>query len=201
MKRDLAAPELRPAFADPVFDTQAVFRTLMSAVAYPGRIFPLDRSVSAPHPLDVAATALCLTLADFETPIWLDGRASSDEARSYLRFHCEAPQTTDKKSARFALIADPSSMPHLMDFHPGDVEFPDRSTTLIVQVPSLTEGPTASWFGPGINQVIKPGIAGLPDWFWPEWNLCSEIYPMGVDVFFISGDMLVGLPRAVRVEV
>ncbi|HTJ55999.1 MAG TPA: phosphonate C-P lyase system protein PhnH [Devosiaceae bacterium] len=194
------APKLLAGFADPVFDAQAVFRTLMSAIAYPGRVFTLEREVEVPAPLSLSATALCLTLADFETPVWLDGKAASPEALAHLRFHCDAPIVGNPEMARFALIADAEKMPRLIEFNQGVDQYPDRSTTLIIQVPSLTEGAEKTWTGPGIKGSIAPRIAGLPAWFWDEWALNRELYPTGVDVIFATGNAIVGMPRSIKVE-
>jgi len=191
---------LLSAYADPVFDSQAVFRNLMSAVAYPGRPVVLDRTVETPAPLNVATTALCLALADFETPLWLDRRSATDEAIRHLRFHCGTPFASDPAHARFAVIADPLAMPRLGAFHQGDVEYPDRSTTLVIQVPSLTDGPRTVWSGPGIREPAVVQVAGLPEWFWSDWDLEREIYPLGVDVFFTCENAILGLPRTIRVE-
>lgn len=192
---------LKAGFVDPVFDSQAVFRSLMSATSYPGRVFTLDRTVSPPAPLGTAATALCLSLVDFETPVWLDEKARTDEMLTYLRFHCGAPVHDAPGAAAFALIADPLAMPRLADFHQGEDEYPDRAATLVIEVPSLTDGVPTTWSGPGIDGSIAPRIAGLPDWFWSDWDLNGELYPMGVDVIFACGDAVVGLPRSIKVVV
>lgn len=194
----MPAPKLTPGFLDPVFDSQAVFRTAMSATAYPGRVFRIGPFLAPPPPLGGATAALCLTVADFETMLYVD--ALSPEVLAWLRFHCGAPVSPDADDARFGLITDPSTMPKFTRFNAGDVEYPDRSTTLIIQVPSLTDGPVTSWSGPGIKNCITPGIAGLPEWFWPDWDLGMELYPRGIDVFFTSGAEVIGLPRTIKVE-
>ncbi|QRM33244.1 phosphonate C-P lyase system protein PhnH [Microvirga sp. VF16] len=195
-----AGASLQPGFADPVFDAQAVFRASLLATAYPGRVVQVDRALMPPRPLSSATAALCLTLMDFETPAWLDRQTASGEVAKWLRFHCGLPVTDDPMTARFALITDTMTMPRLFEFHPGDVEYPDRSTTLIIQVPSLTEGPTTTWTGPGIKTSASVGIDGLPSWFWSDWNLNREVYPRGIDVIFTNGNTLVGLPRTITVE-
>ena len=63
---------IAPGFADPVRDSQAVFREVMESVARPGRVAQLGFAAAAPHGLSRAAGAVALTLFDFETPVWLD---------------------------------------------------------------------------------------------------------------------------------
>ncbi|RWD43450.1 phosphonate C-P lyase system protein PhnH [Mesorhizobium sp.] len=195
-----AGASLMPGFADPVFDAQAVFRAVLLATAYPGRVVSLDRNPTAPPPLTSATAALCLSLLDFETPAWLDCRLDTDELAAWLRFHCSLPLTETATEARFAIVSDPANLPGLCEFHPGDIEYPDRSTTLIIQVPSLSDGPATTWTGPGINGSMTVGIAGLPARFWAEWDLNRELYPRGIDVIFTSGNAVIGLPRTIKVE-
>lgn len=192
------APTLQPGFANPVFDSQAVFRTAMSATAYPGRLFSIDRSLMPPASMEPITAAFVLTLADLETPIWL--QSGSPDGIAWLRFHCGTPIAQDIRSARFALISDLGTMPDLIEFQSGDVENPDHSATLFVEVPSLTEGPATSWSGPGINGRIYPRIAGLTREFWEQWALNRELYPQGIDVFFLSAASVIGLPRTISVE-
>ncbi|UVK49675.1 phosphonate C-P lyase system protein PhnH (plasmid) [Mesorhizobium sp. AR02] len=195
-----ASVSLKPGFADPVFDAQVVFRAALLATAYPGRVVPLDRTLTAPRPFSSATAALCLSLMDFETPAWLDNRQDCGELTAWLRFHCSLPLTETAGEARFAIVSDPANLPRLYELHPGDVEYPDRSTTLIIQVPSFTDGPTTTWTGPGVNGSITVGIAGLPFWFWADWDLNSELYPRGIDVIFTAGNAVIGLPRTIKVE-
>ncbi|QRM32575.1 phosphonate C-P lyase system protein PhnH [Microvirga sp. VF16] len=189
---------LKPGFADPVFDAQAVFRASLIATAYPGRVVPLEHTLAPPRPFSSATAALCLTLMDFETPAWLDRQTASGDAAAWLRFHCSLPVTDNPMAALFAVVTDPMTMPRLFEFHQGDVEYPDRSTTLIIQVPSFTEGPTTIWTGPGIKTSASIAIGGLPFWFWSDWELNGELYPRGIDVIFTCGNALIGLPRTIK---
>ena len=195
------APQLARGFSDPVFDAQAVFRVALDAMAYAGRPYRTPTGIEAPRPLDAATASLCLTLFDFETPVWLDAAGSSEAALAFLKFHAGVPIVSKPGDAAFALICDPASMPSLDAFAIGEDRYPDRSATLIVQVPSLDEGPATRWSGPGIDGSIECRIAGLAGGFWNEWDLNHGRYPLGIDVLFTCGDGLIGLPRGVKVEV
>jgi alpha-D-ribose 1-methylphosphonate 5-triphosphate synthase subunit PhnH len=59
------------AFADPVFESQATFRSVLHAMASPGQIVDAGEALAPPAPLGRAAAAALLTLADFETPLWI----------------------------------------------------------------------------------------------------------------------------------
>lgn len=192
--------DLLAGFADPVMGAQAVFRAALQATAYPGRVVPVGDAPEAPPPLDRATGALALALLDFETPLWLDASARHGGAAAWLGFHCGTPIVEALPTAGFALCTDPDSMPHLAEMAQGDAEYPDRSATVILQVPSLEAGAKRTWRGPGIRGEIAAGIAGLPEWFWTEWDASHELYPAGVDVLFSCGGAVVGLPRTIRVE-
>jgi len=189
---------VKSAFENEVMGSQAAFRTLLSAMAYPGRVFTLAPEVAAPGPLSSATTATCLCLVDFETPVWL--QAASEEARAYLRFHCGARLIQDACSASFAVITDAARLPSLAAFCPGEVEYPDRSATLIVQVPSLENGAPSTWTGPGIQTPQTARIAGLPLDFWGGWAASRELYPLGLDIFFTCGKQVLALPRTIEVR-
>lgn len=191
---------LGPGFADPVFDSQSVFRSVLNAAAYPGAIERLAHRPGAPEGLDPAMASVVLTLCDLDTPIWSDAALSSEAVSTYLRFHCGAPLVAAAADARFGLIGDAAAMPRLDAFAMGDERYPDRSTTLVVTVPSLTEGPQRQWSGPGILRRRTVAVAGLPDWFWADWALNQGLYPLGVDVLFACGDAVMGLPRGITVK-
>ena len=68
---------LVPGFSEPVLASQAVFRTVMEAMARPGQIAEIGVALAPPAPLGIAAAALALTLLDFETPVWLDPKLAA----------------------------------------------------------------------------------------------------------------------------
>jgi alpha-D-ribose 1-methylphosphonate 5-triphosphate synthase subunit PhnH len=131
---------LLPGFSDPVLASQAVFRAVMKAMARPGQITELGVSIAPPAPLGIAAAALALTLLDFETAVWLDPTlAVAPEVDGWLKFHTGAPRATDPAAAAFAFIAEPAAMPGFDAFGLGSVEYPDGSTTLVLEVETLTD--------------------------------------------------------------
>ncbi len=191
---------LHPGFADPGLDSQRVFRAVLEAMARPGTIVGLPARAAGPAPLDAATTAILLALADYETPVWLDGAADQPQVAGYLRFHCGCPLTADPKAAAFAVIAAPMGMPPLSAFNLGSDEYPDRSTTVIVQVATLTEGAPWELGGPGIRDGARLAAGGFPPGFrrWVADN--HELFPCGVDLVFTCGDALTALPRSTRLE-
>lgn len=198
MSAVLDLSDIAPAFPDPTKGSQAVFRKVMEAVARPGVIHDLGFAPDAPAGLDRATGAIALTLFDFETRIWLDPNLRVGLAEGWLRFHCGAPLTEDPKAAAFAVITDPASAPALRDFNMGDAKYPDRSTTLIIQLPALEGGPPVLLTGPGIKTQMTIALAGLPDGFWAQVQENHEQFQFGVDLIFVAGDRVTALPRSTR---
>ncbi|MBP8248125.1 MAG: phosphonate C-P lyase system protein PhnH [Phenylobacterium sp.] len=196
---DLAA--IAPAFSDPTRGSQAVFRKVMEAMARPGVIHDLGFAPDAPQGLDRAAGAIALTLFDFETPVWLDPALRGGTAEGWIRFHCGAPLTADPMAAAFALISDISASPALRAFNMGDAKYPDRSTTLVIQLPALEGGPEVVLTGPGIKTQMTLALAGLPDGFWAQVQDNHEQFQFGVDLIFVAGDRVTALPRSTRVTI
>ncbi len=183
-----------PGFADPVPGAQAVFRAVLDAMAHPGRIHTIDAGLTAPAPLCTATAALLLTVADAETPLWLDPAAAA--ARGWVAFHCGTPEATPAEAA-FAVAL---SLPDLVRFALGSDDAPEQSTTLIVQVAALGAGAALRLEGPGLRAPETLLADGLPPDFAARWAANHRLYPRGVDLVLCAGDRLAALPRTVKVS-
>jgi alpha-D-ribose 1-methylphosphonate 5-triphosphate synthase subunit PhnH len=191
---------VRLGLADPVLDSQRIFRAVLDAMSHPGRLVTLGPPPLLPAPLHSATAAVCLALVDFETPLWLDPAARTAETLAHLRFHCGCPIVDEPDCARFGVVADPARMPGLDRFDPGTDEYPDRSATVIVQARTLTAGGGRRLTGPGIETEARLDAEGLPARFWQGLRENHERFPRGVDVLLTAGAALVALPRSTRVE-
>jgi len=190
---------LAAGFDDSSHDSQRVFRAVLDAFSHPGRIIAVPAETETPGALSVAATAFLLTLVDRETPLWLAPDLDSAEVRDFVRFHTGAAIVPDTTAAIFALVT-PARQPMLDGFAIGTDPYPDRSATLVIQVPALRGGPIRTLRGPGVDGSETAGIAGLADSFWSEWAANRVLFPCGVDVVFAAGSELLALPRSIAVE-
>ncbi|MCX7231571.1 MAG: phosphonate C-P lyase system protein PhnH [Burkholderiales bacterium] len=192
--------DLPPGLADPQGDAQAVFRALLTALSRPAAAVPCPAVAPDVPGLAPAAAALLLALTDPETPVWWEGA----DASAWLRFHSGAPVAQRRDAAVFALVVEPAALGRaggrLADFALGTDVSPERSTTLIVQLPALDGGPPMRASGPGLAAPVTLAPAGLPDGFWAQWADNHARFPSGVDLVLVAGDAIVGLPRTTRVS-
>lgn len=191
---------LAPAFADPVTASQGVFRTVMNAMARPGATHRLNADLTPPAPLGRGAAALALALLDYECAAWFDYRlAAASDVGQWLRFHTGASVTSDPAQAAFAFISDAGALPAFDAFALGSAEYPDRSTTLIVEVAAFGEGTPLRLAGPGIAGVDAFSAAPLPVDFADRLRANRALFPRGVDLIFVCDDLIAALPRSTRV--
>lgn len=186
-------------FSAPVADAQRVFRLVLDALVHPGRIVtvPPDILPSNDSCLSDAAAAVALTLLDLETAIWLD--AGLGHAAAFLRFHTGSPVVQQPKASHFAFVGDWRSLPPLSIFALGEEDYPDRSTTLVLEVPRLEDHGPLTLRGPGIwdSAHIDTGLNAA---FWRARGTLASMFPLGLDLLFTCGRRLAALPRTTRVE-
>ena len=182
---------LTGGFADASIDAAIGFRAALNAMARPGTIETL-KGATPPTPLSTAAGSLILVLCDAETPVFLGESHDNRDVRDWITFHTGAP-FTDASTAQFAVGTWDALQP-LTAFPVGTPEYPDRSTTLIVEREELGTG-GAHLTGPGIKDRAS---LTLPDI--PQIQQNAALFPLGLDFYFTAGDRLAGLPRTTRVE-
>ncbi|MDA0269281.1 MAG: phosphonate C-P lyase system protein PhnH [Cyanobacteria bacterium] len=186
-----------PGFQDAVHDSQRTFRSLLDALARPGLV-QTTAPLTPPEGLVPSCAAASLTLLDLETTLWL--QAGIPEAvGSWLLFHTGCRFTADPHQADFALITDWATAPALAEFKIGTPEYPEASTALLIQLPTLAGGESVTLQGPGIREAITVDLP-VGDEFWSQWQAMTEDYPMGIDAWCFAGEQVVGLPRTSRLR-
>lgn len=186
-------------FAEPPRDSQTTFRAMLAAIAEPGLVQRVELALDAPAPLGRALASACLTLLDFETPVWLApgiGKAAGD----WIAFHTGAPLVTDPAAAAFAVLAEGDDLLPLDRFALGSDESPELGASLLVQVRGLAADTGAVWTGPGIEAQRRVAVAGIDARFWSARAALAPLFPRGLDIFFCAGDRVVALPRTTKVE-
>ena len=190
--------ELPAGFADKVLSAQSTFRSVMEAMARPGTVQQIRAVAGTPAPLMRGTAAIALTLFDHDTPIWLDRTMSATpDVGRWLKFHTGTPVIADSSASSFAVMGNARELPPLDRFALGSNEYPDRSTTLILQIDSLTSGSAYELSGPGIDgvAVLQATISGN---LFEQLAINATLFPRGVDVVLVHDDAIVAIPRTTR---
>lgn len=182
-------------FPEPVFAAQAVFRVVMNCMARPGTIGGIAANANPPEPLTCAAGAVALTLCDHDTSVWLTPQLAKSKLPGWLAFHTGATVTAEKQDASFAFIEKGGVVPGFGVFSQGTQEYPDRSTTLVIEIDSFEGGRPLVLTGPGIRDEMRFAPKGLPEAFLSLAQANRALFPRGVDLILLAGDDIVCLPR------
>lgn len=172
---------------------QVVFRQLMTATSFPGRIQTLPSGLDA-----LQATLVCLV--DSQSTLADPCRLLSPMMVSQLE--CEAVPADQAMT----VLASGAQTP--VDCVPaprrGTLESPEASALIILQVAALDQraGGTRvvlSMQGPGIPGRIQLGVEGLNPAWMTQRALWNSEFPMGVDFILTCGDRLAALPRTTQI--
>ena len=132
--------------------------------------------------------------------VWLGQDLARDEdVRGWLSFQTGAPLAKLPSEATFAVAVNAAALPSLSSFALGTQEYPDRSTTLILQVETLTDGEALTLRGPGIKDTETLAPHPLPGHFDMQWRENTALYPRGIDIILAAPDAVACLPRTVRI--
>lgn len=188
---------------DAVHDSQQAFRQVLDALARPGQARHIG-SALAGVALGGAMSRLLLSLTDDETTVYWHSanQAAGDDGalQSWLQFHTGARPALRPAVASFAVVTESTQAPALSDFEPGSAASPEFSSTVLIELPSLVDGPALEWRGPGIRDLQRVSLAGLHDGFWAQWQANHAAFPQGMDIIFTCGEYALGLPRTTRVR-
>jgi alpha-D-ribose 1-methylphosphonate 5-triphosphate synthase subunit PhnH len=186
-------------FADPVFEAQSTFKTLMDCMARPGTIATVGAASAPPSPMGAGAGAIALTLCDHDTPAYLSPALMEVGVQGWLAFQTGSLLTEDRGEAAFAFFERGAVLPALSTFSTGSQEYPDRSTTIVAELPDLTGGTPLTLSGPGIDGEATIAPQGLPPHFEDMWRENAALFPRGVDMVLVSGADILCLPRTTRI--
>jgi alpha-D-ribose 1-methylphosphonate 5-triphosphate synthase subunit PhnH len=186
-------------FADPVIDSQDAFRGCVAALATPGAVVRIRTGLLPVPPFGPAATALLLALLDQDTRLWLSPGASAGSAAASLKFHTGCSLAAVPGEADFAFVAGVEELPPLESFGADAQDYPERSATVLLQVPELAE---RGWklTGPGIRCESGLAVPALGVGFVEQWERNRARFPRGIDLYLVCGEQVCGLPRTTRIE-
>jgi alpha-D-ribose 1-methylphosphonate 5-triphosphate synthase subunit PhnH len=191
--------EVVSGFADQALDSARAFRLMLDAMAHPGRVVRLPAVIDPPSPLLPTAAMICLTLCDYDTPLWLDETYRTSSVSDYLRFHSGAPIVEEISAASFLFCSASSAPMALAEANRGTAEYPDASATLIIQLSAFPSHEYLRLKGPGIDGTQTFSTCGLAPRFWDLMTDNQALFPLGSDVFFVTPGEIAALPRSTQI--
>ena len=203
----LSLKDMAPGFTDAISQSQVVFRSALDAMARPGTSIYLAAAslVSASTPGSAAAASVLLALLDQDCTLWLSPTLAAGPAAAWLRFHTGCQLEGDCSKADFVWAASIAELPPLKRLKQGSAEYPDQSTSCVIDVNGwhaggVSDADAVALHGPGVRDVLTLSVDGMDASFVQQHHAMQEHAPCGVDIFFCSGDALMGFPRSVRLS-
>jgi len=195
---------LHPGFESIERDSQAIFRVVMNSMARPGKlmnILPIVNAQDNGEPR--VGGSILLALMESASILYLPQSSQAKVWEHFLKFHTACEITTFPNLAQYIWIQRESELPSLMTCAIGSAEFPENSSTLLIEVDEITSqcetGRGHVWEGPGIDGSLRVEVKGLPPSFWSERQELRAHYPCGVDVIFCTSTQITSLPRSTRI--
>lgn len=163
----------------------AAFEAAMWALARPGLV------QQAPPP---AMRSVIRALIDREC------RAFADDPAIAAALADVGATLTGPEAAEFAFLdlAQEAAAAQVAALPVGSDLYPDRGATIIASA-RFEAGAPRRVSGPGVDGALDIRIAGPSEAFWAA-RAAAIRYPLGLDLFLIDGDAIVGLPRSSVVE-
>jgi alpha-D-ribose 1-methylphosphonate 5-triphosphate synthase subunit PhnH len=193
---------------DFVQDTQRLFRKILTATSFPGRVVDLGpeaTKIETGSEANASLIGCAIALLDAEATfcVWPRGAQEHERLISQLTYGRQAAP----ENAEFLFVFAGSNTvgDALRGACIGTLEEPHRGATLFIEVGALREGSARREGGalriegPGVKGSATISVEGLDaDWREARAERCAE-YPLGVDVYLVDGTgRLAGIPRTAR---
>ncbi len=199
---------LQPGFRNEALDSQAVFRTGLTAMSHPGRPVAMPDDIAHPKTGHAAAAALLLALLDSDCHVWLSPTLAAGDAGHWLRFHTGCQLVSDATQAQFLWVGLGDALPDFSQLRSGSDAYPDQSATCVLEVAELranvkaADAANAPWHlsGPGIPGQASLASDGLTPAFATQWADNHAQFPRGVDAYLATHTHVVGLPRTTAIR-
>ena len=195
-------------FDDPVNDSQRIFRDALQALSRPGDIIELAPCAAIPNQAQPSAAVLLLALLDADSRLWLSPTLATSDAAHWIVFHTNCTLVDHPALADFAWMQSIDEMPALSGFNQGTDEYPELSTTCLLNVAGLENEsklePLLTLQGPGIletNQLcVKAMKISEIEILLSQWQSNHQQFPKGVDIFLCGVNQIAGLPRTTKLS-
>jgi alpha-D-ribose 1-methylphosphonate 5-triphosphate synthase subunit PhnH len=193
----------RETIYDDVYDAQRHFRSILDAMARPGKINRLGHvALDTPPALNRGAAYVGFALLNGDVTFHLAGFGRAEE--DYLRANTACrPAPVDQ--ADFLFLFGTGSSEAILSAKVGLPAYPDTGATAVIQVgqigrSSATGGVQLVLTGPGIEKEEIVFVTGLRVEHLEALRARNTEFPLGVDAILVaSDDCIVCLPRTTKV--
>lgn len=164
------------------------FQSLLAALSNPGRIFTLPGS---PRSNQHSCQQIGFTLLDLESSFYTPDPALAAALQQ------SGAHSLGAAEAAYLFFPDqrvPELLASVEQAKIGVITDPDEGATMIVAC-TLGKGQLIACTGPGIPETQALRVDGLAPQFW-QLRAAKIRYPLGVDLFLVDQQQIVGLPRS-----
>jgi alpha-D-ribose 1-methylphosphonate 5-triphosphate synthase subunit PhnH len=182
--------------------SQRCFRSLLDALAHPGKLVTLTE----PEAVAAGAAVIALALADIETPVAVAG---DEERAADVSEATRAPLVPVAEARLVALLHPTAEL--VGQCQTGSAEAPEHGSKVGLGCSRLTPAEADAPAPPGAVKLVLegPGVPGTRRLFvegigrdvFDAVARANRDFPAGLDAWLVSAEgVVVGLPRSTRVE-
>lgn len=164
--------------------TNATYAALLWALSRPGLAQTLP---------DAGPAGVIDALIDRECAVYCEDAALSAVAQQ-AGAALVAPEAADH-----LFFCQPPAPEMLASLRQGSDLYPEGGATLILPA-RFGAGTGLRLTGPGVETAVEIAVGGIPAAFWAARRRTLR-YPMGMEMFLLDGDQVIGLPRSTKIEV
>lgn len=180
---------------------QKIFRKIMEAFSYPGKILDLECQREYRGDLFAPTIEIALTLLDGEVSLYVGGRNELSQEEIQIRTNVEEKSLDTADYVIFPLDQGPKIKDDLGRLKIGTLINPQLSATAIIEVEGLSNDGPLVLSGPGIKDTSFLNIEGPVDWL-KERSTINENFPLGIDIILVDKNgRVVCLPRTTEIKV
>ncbi len=180
-------------------ESTLVFRALLTAFAFPGRVSQLPRELVARMP------ALCLpmlALTDIETTMCAPDQPELQAEIATIT----GARTVASREAQFVMHDAMPTDETTLNLHRGTTYQPELGCRLVLAwtvttVPASPDSTQLRLSGPGVVSGTTLTVNSASAAFWAARSVANSRPPMGIDCWLVSATgEVVGLPRTTHIE-
>ena len=117
----------------------------------------------------------------------------------YLKFHTGFKIADKPKKASFCILG--TSIPSLDEFCSGTADYPENSSTLIIQTDEISTRAQLQFEGPGIKTNRYVSVGSINKGFWSDREGLQSLFPRGLDLVFTQNNKMISVPRTTKIDV